>query len=75
MRKKLSEDYIKEFSGMIIGIIEVYDNGDRVAIDYPSRFVLGEYIKQYDHTIEWPSRRVIARGDVTSSFIYNKKKK
>lgn len=65
------EEYIKDFSGRILGIIKTETNGDKTAIDFPSRRVLGYYKKQYDHTTDFVGR-VISRGDTVVSFIYNK---
>lgn len=66
-----SEEYIKDFNGRILGIIKTKPNGDKVAIDFPSRKILGYYQKQYDHTTDFIGR-VISRGDTVVSFIYNK---
>ena len=70
----VKEEKIRDFSGLIIGLVQTKDNGDKAALDFPSRLILGEYIKSQDHTIEFPSRQIVARGDTVVSFIYNKKK-
>lgn len=66
-----NEEYIKDFSGRILGIIKTESNGDRTAIDFPSRRILGYYKKRYDHTTDFIGR-VVSRGDTVVSFIYNK---
>lgn len=67
-----NEEYIREFSGKILGIIKTEDNGDQVAIDFPSRKVLGYYRKKYDHTTDFYGR-IVARGNSVVQFIYKYK--
>lgn len=64
-----NEEYIKKFSGEIIGIIETKDNGDQIARAFPGRQILGYYIKNRDHTTDFYGR-VIARGNTVVSLIY-----
>ena len=71
----MSEEYIRDFHGNILGIIRTKDNGDKEALDFPSRQILGEYLKERDQTIAFPSRQVINKGDTVVSFIYKKKGK
>lgn len=66
-----SQEYIRDFSGKVLGIIETYPNGDQKAIDFDSRMVLGYYRAAYDHTSDFYGR-VIAKGNCVVSFIYNK---
>lgn len=70
----MREDYIKEFSGRIIGIIRTEDNGDQAAIDFPSRRILGFYRAKYNHTTDFAGR-VVAQGNSVVNFIYQEKAK
>ena len=63
-------EYIRNFSGQILGTIETKPNGDQVARAFPSQKILGFYRKQYDHTTDF-SYRILARGNVLSGLIYN----
>ena len=66
-----SQEYIRDFSGKILGIIETYPNGDQKAIDFDSRMILGYYRAAHNHTTDFYGR-VIAKGNCVASFIYNK---
>lgn len=68
------EEYIREFSGVILGILKTEENGDQIAIDFPSRRILGYYRKKYDHTTDFYGR-VIAKGNSVVSLIYKAKQK
>lgn len=68
----MKEERIRKFSGEIIGIIETDDKGNKVARDFPSRLILGEYDAARDCTLDWPSRLVIGKGDSVVSLIYEK---
>lgn len=58
---------IKTVSGKIHGWIQVEDNGDKKATDASGR-ILGYYKANSDTTTD-VNGRIIARGDVVSSFI------
>lgn len=66
-------EYIKTFEGVIVGIIETKDNGDQLARDFNSRQILGYYRAKYNDTTDFYGR-VIGRGNLLSSLIWNKKK-
>jgi len=66
------EEYIREFSGQILGIIQTDDNGDQTAIDFPSRKILGYYRKKYDYTTDFYGR-IISRGNSVVGLIYKEK--
>ena len=68
----MTQEYIREFSGKILGIIETDSNGDQKAIDFDTRKILGYYRKKLDHTTDFYGR-VIAKGNCVASFIYNKR--
>jgi len=68
------EEYIREFDGKILGIVKTEVNGDRVAIDFPSRRVLGYYRKQQDCTTDFFGV-ILGRGDFVVSLIYKEKNK
>lgn len=67
-----NQEYIREFSGKILGIIETMPNGDQKAIDFDTRKILGYYRASLNHTTDFYGR-VIAKGNCVSSFIYNKR--
>ena len=69
----MKEEYIKDFSGKILGIIRTDSNGDQQAIDFDTRQILGFYRANHNHTTDFYGR-VIARGNCVVSFIYNKRK-
>ncbi len=67
-----TEEIIRNFYGQAIAIKRIDENGDITIKDYPSRMPLAKYIKANDHTIIYPSRQIVARGDVTNQYIKNK---
>ena len=56
----MKEEQIRQFNGQIIGIIETDSSGNKTARDFPSRVILGYYVKDKNQTIEFPSRRIVA---------------
>lgn len=70
----MQEEKIRNFSGEIIGIVRTEANGDKVAIDFPSRLIVGKYKKQYDYTTDFYGV-VVAKGDAVVSLIYQNKNK
>ena len=68
----MSQEYIKDFSGKILGIIETAPNGDQTARDFSSRMILGYYKAQQNQTTDFYGR-IIAKGNCVASLIYNKK--
>ena len=67
-----NEEYIREFSGKILGIVQTDDNGDQIAIDFPSRKILGYYRAKYDHTTDFFGR-IVNKGNTVVTFIYKYK--
>jgi hypothetical protein len=69
----MTEDYIRAFnSRLIIGIIRTLDNGDKEAIDFDTRKILGWYRKSRDVTTDFLGR-MIAKGDCVTALIWNNK--
>lgn len=66
----MNENYIKTFSGKIVGIIRTLSNGDKVAIQYPSMRTLGYYRANMDATTDLCGR-ILNRGDSTVSIIWD----
>ena len=65
-----SENYIREFSGQIIGIIETDEKtGDLTARAWPSRQIVGFYRKKYDYTTDFYGK-VVAKGNSVVNLIY-----
>lgn len=65
----MKEEYIRDFSGMIIGIVEYKDNGDQVVRSFASRQILGYYRKAENHTTDFLGR-ILSRGNTAISLIY-----
>ena len=75
MPAKSREEYIRDFqSRQILGILRYKPNGDIEAVDFASRKILGFYRAATDDTVEFMTRKVIAKGNCVVSFIYNNKK-
>ena len=65
-----SENYIREFSGQIIGIIETDEKtGGLTARAWPSRQIVGFYRKKYDYTTDFYGK-VVAKGNSVVNLIY-----
>ena len=59
---------IKDFSGKIIGYIDVDDKGNKVVRKF-NLMIVGRYDAKLDVTRDFQGR-VIARGDVSASLLY-----
>ena len=59
---------IKDFSGKIVGYIDVDDNGNKVVRKF-NLMIVGRYDARLDVTRDFQNR-VIARGDVSGSLLY-----
>ena len=57
----VNKQTIKDWTGKIIGFIEIHDNGDKVVKDFYHR-ILGKYIKKMDVTKDFYGR-IVAKGD------------
>ena len=66
----MTEEYIKDYKTQkIIGIIRTEANGDKTAIDFASRKILGFYRKLFNTTVDLFGR-VLATGDATTGLIW-----
>ena len=66
-----NEEYIRDFeTRKIIGILDYKSNGDIYAIEFSSRKILGIYRASTDDTIEFNTRKIVAKGNTVVSFIY-----
>ena len=63
--------YIKDFYGNIIGVVEELPNGDKLVRDFNSR-LLGSYNKTTNVTRDFYGR-IIATGDNSLLLLNNKK--
>ena len=71
----MREEFIKEYpSQRILGIIRHNGDGTQSAHDFPSGRYLGIYDERTDETLDFPSSRVIAKGNILASLIYNQHK-
>ena len=59
---------IKDFSGKIIGFIDVDEKGNKVVRKF-NLMIVGRYDAKLDVTKDFQNR-VIARGDVSGSLLY-----
>ena len=65
------EEVVKDYSGWILGYIEILPNGDKIARDFYKR-ILGYYKKSIDSTTDFYGR-VICKGDSVRGLIPLKK--
>ena len=65
----MKEEYIRDFSGVIIGIVEYKDNGDQVVRSFASIQILGYYRKAENHTTDFLGR-ILSRGNTAIALIY-----
>lgn len=70
MAKKVQT--IKDFYYRVLGYIETYDDGSKIARDF-SRRILGRYDPKRDNTKDFYGR-IIGRGDLTG-MLFNRKDK
>ena len=59
---------IKDFSGKIVGFIDVDEKGNKVVRKF-NLMIVGRYDAKLDVTKDFQNR-VIARGDVSGSLLY-----
>ena len=59
---------IKDFSGKIIGFIDVDDKGNKVVRKF-NLMIVGRYDAKLDVTKDFQGR-VVARGDASASLLY-----
>lgn len=63
----MAKEYVKEFSGKIIGSIETLPNGDKIVRDFYN-VILGKYDKAFDVTRKF-NGQIIARGDQAAMLL------
>lgn len=68
----MSQEYIADFMGKKLGIIETDSNGDQRALDFNTRRVLGYYKAAHNHTTD-ALGYIIAKGNGLVSLIYKTK--
>lgn len=66
----MTEERIRTFEGLVIGIVKTDAEGNKTAYAFPSRLVLGYYKKKYDYTTDFYGV-VVAKGDAVVSLIYS----
>jgi len=62
------EQYIKDFSGKIYGILETDGTGKITARNIPSRMIVGYYYPNRDVTTDFYGR-IVSRGNTVVSLI------
>ena len=68
----MTEEFIYGFNKKIIGILQHLDNGDILALSFPGRQILGQFVQRDNHTIEFPSRKILNKGNTVVQFFYKK---
>lgn len=63
----MQEEIIREFSGKIIGYIQIDNKGNKVVRDFYRR-ILGKYDKASNTTRDFYGR-IVARGDQSSMLL------
>lgn len=63
----MQEEIIREFSGKIIGYIQIDDKGNKIVRDFYRR-ILGKYDKASNTTRDFYGR-IVARGDQSSMML------
>lgn len=67
-----NEEYIRDYNThQIIGIIKTEPNGDKAAIDFATRKILGFYRASRNVTTDFIGR-VLTKGDTVVSLLYKK---
>lgn len=69
----MEKEYIREFSGKILGYIQTRPNGDKTAHLFSGKIV-GKYNKAMNWTTTFEGR-VLAKGDILTSLIYAEARK
>lgn len=67
----VKKDIIKNFYGIRIGELRTDDRGNITALDRYGR-IIGNYFKSLDITTEFPSGRILTKGDTTVALIWQK---
>lgn len=62
----MSKEYIRDFSGRVLGSVETDAKGNKVTRDF-SGMILNKYDARHNVTRTF-SGRVIAKGDISSSL-------
>ena len=71
----IKEEQILDFNTrQIIGLIRIYENGDKAAVDFSTRQILGYYKADIDYTTDFYGRH-LTKGDAVVGLIYEKHKK
>lgn len=68
----MADTYVRDFYGVILGVVEDRDNGDQIFRAFPSRQILGYYRKSIDRTTDFYGR-ILSKGNTGISLIYEKK--
>ena len=63
----MSKEYVRDFSGRVIGSYETKSNGDIIVRDFYGR-ILGKYDKTYNVTRDFYGR-VVSKGNAVGMLI------
>ena len=63
----MSREPIKDWTGKILGFVEIKSNGDKVLYDFPGK-ILGRYNRSLDVTQDFYGRRV-GKGDILMTLL------
>lgn len=65
----MNRQIIRDFKGIILGYVDTDEKGNKTVRDFQER-ILGYYDSNLDVTRDFQGR-ILARGDVASSLIFN----
>lgn len=65
----MRDEFIKNKSGKILGVIRYHDNGDQTALNYPGYKILGYYRASRNVTTDYYGK-IISTGNSVIALIY-----
>jgi len=65
----MRDEFIKNRTGKILGVIRYHDNGDQTALSYPGYKILGYYRASRNVTTDYYGR-ILSNGNSVSGLIY-----
>ncbi len=69
----MNYEYVKSFTGKIIGKISTEPNGDKKAMTFEGQ-VIAKYNKRMNYTTDFYGK-VIGKGDLTEAIVYTEEAK
>lgn len=69
----MNYEYIKSFTGKIIGKISTESNGDKKAMTFEGQ-IIAKYNKKMNYTTDFYGK-ILGKGDLTEAIIYTEEAK